>query len=58
VGQLTAPRAALTAAMIAPPSAMEMIERTKPVAKKRQRIQASVCSSNAIAARATSSAAR
>jgi len=42
--------------MIAPPSVMEMNERRKPVLKKRQRIQASVRSSNAIAARASSSA--
>jgi hypothetical protein len=32
-GRLTAPRAALTAAMIAPPSVMEMNERTRPVLK-------------------------
>jgi len=57
-GQLTAPRAALTVAMMARPSVMEMNERRKPVLKKRQRTQASVSSSNPIAASASSSAAR
>jgi hypothetical protein len=44
--------------MIAPPRVMETNERTKPVLKNRQRIQASVSSSNPIAASASSSAAR
>lgn len=34
-GQLAAPRAALTVAMIAPPTVMEMNEQTKPVLNKR-----------------------
>ena len=57
-GQLTAPSAALRLAMIAPPIAMDTNERRKPVPKKRHRIQARVTSSNAMAARATISAAR
>jgi hypothetical protein len=49
-GQLTAPRAALTVAMIAPPSAMDTNERMKPVPKKRHRIQARLTNSKAIVA--------
>ena len=44
-------------AMITPPSVMEMNERRKPVPKNRRRIQASVKSSNVIAASAPSTAA-
>jgi len=44
--------------MIAPPIAMEMNERRKPVAKKRHRIQARAASSKTIVASAAASAAR
>ena len=55
---LTAPSAALTPAMIAPPSVTETNELRKPVAKNRRRIQASARSSNAITASASSTADR
>jgi hypothetical protein len=44
--------------MIAPPIAMEMNERRKPVAKQRHRIQARATSSKTIVASAAASAAR
>ena len=44
-------------AMITPPSVMGMNERRNPVPKNRRRIQASVRSSNVIAASASSTAA-
>jgi hypothetical protein len=44
--------------MIAPPSVMEMKRAHEAGAEKRQRIQASVRASSAIAASASSSAAR
>ena len=56
--QLAAPSAALIVTMITPPSVMEMNERRNPVPKNRWRIQASVRSSNVIAASASSTAAR
>src|SRR5439155_18851343 len=52
------PSAALTPAMIAPPSATETNEPRKPVPKKRDLIQESVRSSKAITATATISAER
>ena len=56
-GQLTAPSAALTPAMIAPPIAIDTNERRKPMWKKRHRIQARLTSSKAIVATAATIAA-
>ena len=54
--QRTDPSAAPIVAMMTPPSVMETNERRKPVPKNRRRIQASVRSSDVIAASASSTA--